>query len=385
MTASPSVEIRRTPQVVAASETLPGRARPSLVLRAQPGVNLASERARFRLAARAHGAVTGPHLPEVVLDGSDEAIPRLAFDSVAVADGERVATLLSSSDWPLPFEAAIGFVEAFAHTLTAAHETRDPETGAPCTFGVLGWGNFFFDPEGRFSMVGLGAPLTVGLAPFTPGTYAAPEMLAGGAPSPGADVFAGLSLQRSLLGSVDLPDVLRRLFRYVPRPSDARIAADFLKMNHRIFAGAPAKRPSAAECLDALWHAWRALGVRPDLRAFEQVIGELLRGEAARTKRVLRVGPRGEWFAWDGEDRVALTRRASLRRLLDAIAEEGRPVLSVEALLQAGWPGERVVGGSGAARVYVAVATLRKLGLRTAIERCDDGYRVSPAVRLLRE
>ena len=37
------------------------------------------------------------------------------------------------------------------------------------------------------------------------------------------------------------------------------------------------------------------------------------------------------------------------------------------------------VGLSGPGRVYVALSTLRKLGLRDVLERCDDGYRLDGA------
>ncbi|MEQ1569632.1 MAG: hypothetical protein ABMA64_28615, partial [Myxococcota bacterium] len=77
---------------------------------------------------------------------------------------------------------------------------------------------------------------------------------------------------------------------------------------------------------------------------------------------------------------VDLTRRPSLRRIVHALAagaREGR-ALGLDDVLAAGWPGERVVPRAATNRVYVAVATLRKLGL--AVVTTDDGYRLDPAV-----
>jgi hypothetical protein len=54
--------------------------------------------------------------------------------------------------------------------------------------------------------------------------------------------------------------------------------------------------------------------------------------------------------------------------------------LTLDALLAAGWPGERVVPAAGANRVYVALTTLRKLGLRGLVLSQDDGYLIDPAV-----
>ena len=70
--------------------------------------------------------------------------------------------------------------------------------------------------------------------------------------------------------------------------------------------------------------------------------------------------------------------------MLRALTEQRRQApgraLSLEALLEAGWPGERLRGRSGASRVYVAVATLRRLGLGGTLRRTDDGYLLDPNV-----
>ena len=66
-------------------------------------------------------------------------------------------------------------------------------------------------------------------------------------------------------------------------------------------------------------------------------------------------------------------------------ARRERPgqTLSVEALLGAGWPGETVLSEAGASRVYVAVSTLRRMGLRDVLRRVDDGYLIDPEVPLV--
>jgi hypothetical protein len=50
------------------------------------------------------------------------------------------------------------------------------------------------------------------------------------------------------------------------------------------------------------------------------------------------------------------------------------------ALLELGWPGERVRHESGMLRVYTAIRRLRALGLADALETRDDGYLLSPRV-----
>ena len=83
---------------------------------------------------------------------------------------------------------------------------------------------------------------------------------------------------------------------------------------------------------------------------------------------------------------VDLETRAPLRRILAALANERveRPgdCLAVEQLVAAGWPGERIGYAAATNRVHVALATLRKLGLRDVLVRGEGGYLLTPGVRL---
>jgi predicted ATPase len=94
----------------------------------------------------------------------------------------------------------------------------------------------------------------------------------------------------------------------------------------------------------------------------------------------------GSWFEADGR-RISLTTRRSLAGLLARLAQEqtvgtGRSV-AIEALFEAGWPGERVAEKSARRRVYVAIDTLRSLGLGAAILQQDRGYFLDPAVQVV--
>lgn len=93
---------------------------------------------------------------------------------------------------------------------------------------------------------------------------------------------------------------------------------------------------------------------------------------------VFRIERGGAWFEPPGGGRVTLEHRKTLQTLLRTLVEASqattRRALSVEDLLAAGWPGERVLPQAGASRVYVAMTTLRRLGLRALIERGPDGY-----------
>jgi tetratricopeptide (TPR) repeat protein len=98
----------------------------------------------------------------------------------------------------------------------------------------------------------------------------------------------------------------------------------------------------------------------------------------------LVVGPDARWFRSPGGAKVDLTRRRQLRLILSALAaarrEQPGRALTVEALLASGWPGESVLAEAGASRVYVAVSTLRRMGLRDVLQRQDTGYLIDPDV-----
>jgi tetratricopeptide (TPR) repeat protein len=86
----------------------------------------------------------------------------------------------------------------------------------------------------------------------------------------------------------------------------------------------------------------------------------------------------------DTGEAVSLARRKAVRGVLRALVDArltrpGIPV-AVESLVSAGWPGEKVLPAAGAERVYAAIATLRRLGLRGVIAQEADGYLV-PADR----
>jgi predicted ATPase len=115
--------------------------------------------------------------------------------------------------------------------------------------------------------------------------------------------------------------------------------------------------------------------------------GITLDAERADDTSSLVIGPSARWFRTPGGVKVDLARRRPLRLILAALgtARRERPgrALTVDALLAGGWPGEIVLPEAGASRVYVAVCTLRRMGLRDFLQRTDDGYLIDPAVAVV--
>jgi tetratricopeptide (TPR) repeat protein len=154
------------------------------------------------------------------------------------------------------------------------------------------------------------------------------------------------------------------------------VAMDFLAATHRVLFGESTVASLRARA-PAHEHARLTLRVlrgleggssRPDDR--------LVLFEAEQRLRVgedidVRFGPRSaEW-------------RLVLALAAHRIAPDA-PSLSADALVAAGWPGERLSPESAKNRLHVALAKLRKLGLRDVLLRYVDGYALSPGLVVLR-
>ena len=97
---------------------------------------------------------------------------------------------------------------------------------------------------------------------------------------------------------------------------------------------------------------------------------------------MLLIGPEANWFRLSGGASCNLRRRRALRAILRTLVSLHRDQpgvgLSIEDLLAIGWPGERVIPYAGANRVYVALTTLRNMGLRGQLILQRSGYMLDP-------
>ena len=90
----------------------------------------------------------------------------------------------------------------------------------------------------------------------------------------------------------------------------------------------------------------------------------------------------------DGEE-IELGTRYVLRRLLLALCDLhdeslGRS-MSLDELVEAGWPDEQMTYESGVRRVYSAIRNLRKLGFEEIVLTGENGYLIDPDIRVVRE
>lgn len=139
--------------------------------------------------------------------------------------------------------------------------------------------------------------------------------------------------------------------------------------------------------------AAQSTDVRIAVRALRRALAEEGPGpSSARRPSIaptqLEVAHDASWFQPPEGERVSLARRRALRLLLAKLVEEriasrGATVRTAD-LVAAGWPGEALAPDVGADRVYTALSTLRKLGLKSALQNRGDGYRVDPDLAVVR-
>ncbi len=226
----------------------------------------------------------------------------------------------------------------------------------------------------------------------------APEVAAGVAPTPGADSYALTLFLRAQMAFVELPAVFLRVLSGAPLDGDADAAVMQLYLVSKVqsLAAQPSEPPQRRGD-PWRWRVAAVAGARLGARRGRLLLRGSRRPSLSDAQRLpdavpdptnptpaIRVGQDGQWLETPNGMRHDLGTRRPLRRLLLALAtarrEQVGSTLSIEQLLQAGWPGENPLPEAGSNRVYVAVSTLRKLGLGESLQRWDGGYRLDPQV-----
>lgn len=127
----------------------------------------------------------------------------------------------------------------------------------------------------------------------------------------------------------------------------------------------------------------RSMHVRTALR---MLAGPRDRSPASATAGAWTVGPEARWFAAPGDPTVSLGRRGAARRILMALVTRRLVMpgaaMTADALIEVGWPGEKVMYEAGLRRARMAIVELRSLGLRDLLRTRDDGYLLDPGVPL---
>ena len=83
-----------------------------------------------------------------------------------------------------------------------------------------------------------------------------------------------------------------------------------------------------------------------------------------------------------------MRRRQAIRRLLVALVDLHASApgagSTIAELIEAGWPGERILPSAAPNRFHNAMAVLRTLGLRGMLVTTEEGYMLDPAITVVR-
>lgn len=125
-----------------------------------------------------------------------------------------------------------------------------------------------------------------------------------------------------------------------------------------------------------------------DVRFAERLLARAIAAFESTTEReVLHVGKDTSSFRLGARAEVDLRRKRATRLMMRALVDKRvafpGELLSVDALVQATWPGERILPHAALSRAYVTVLMLRNLGLRSVLLQREGGYYLDPNVEIV--
>lgn len=368
-------------------------ATPCVVLAPGPNADPGHVADAFAEIEGVHAVLDQPQVPRVAMRGVADGTPYLELDCDAVMDGPELYRLLMNAGQRMSQGSADGFISSLLLAMQAAHAMTDPSGNKPVCLGRLSYANLLFSPDGRFHLVGYGRNFPIendsGGHDGWVTTFQSPEVAMGGQPTPAGDYVALLIFARSLLPAVEMSPMISRVMRGDIRPSDQELV-ECLGWHAQHMIGAPVgRRKSIEEAKAVADHIRRLSSTTPSLEGFRSFVAGLLtrsvppRGvvnAAPQSTPDLVVGFEMSWVAGpDGEQHLLGRPHGRIvAAFVDRHREAPGAALTTQDLLQAGWPGERLVANAGVNRVYVALTQLRRMGLRNVLEHREGGYRLAP-------
>lgn len=360
-----------------------------VVVVAAPGVDRDLAREALAPFARAHAASEHPMVPRAseVLD--HEGTPFVELASNATIDGLELVTRFIAHRHRIAYAEADALLDALFELLARA----------PAPVGRLSLASLLAAPDGGLFLVGLGHAVAIddpsGDIAITHAVHQAPEVALGGPRTSGGDFVAAWLLWRALVPHVDVPETLARALRGESGDDERVVAETLRELDERLALAPLGARASYADLCASRARIRTTLSVTPDPEGLARTIADVVlglpldgssgvEGMDEPTEESVALGPHAAWIDTGRGERLKLgpSLRNILALLLAQHLREPARTLSTWDLLEAGWPGEKIAAQSGANRVYAAINRLRNMGLRSTLERHDDGYRIVPGARL---
>ncbi len=341
----------------------------------------------------AHNATDHPLIPKVLEVADEPAIALLDFPGVA--DGNTMLQRVSERQLKLSYGAADAFIAQLRDALRSAHTRRSPLGDRPLCLGRIAYGNLLFARDGSFCVIGFGHNVITddasGHFSGEPACFQAPEVaVKSELMTPQGDYLALLLLMRSLMPMVDFPASFEKVvLGQLPGPESEVIRSSLEWFNTNVYGAPPDQRASIDEAVAVSTRIREALDLKLEPDEFRATVTRLLEAEPAPAsvgETTLELGPGARWIRIDAGDEVTVSRRGPMRGiLLELLAQRERDDgvgADCDQLFAAGWPGETLGEASRRNRVYVAISTLRRMGLREGIIHDGDGYRFAPQWRI---
>lgn len=209
-------------------------------------------------------------------------------------------------------------------------------------------------------------------------------------------LYGGRAMAEALAGRTTEAEVyIERARRALVRVPGA--VGDALVRAHTAVVTLAAGRADAEQ--RGQWQAWLdALGepqgssdapraaANLDVRFALRMLSQMLTATSTQSAALV-IEDDGRGLRIEGRERVDLGRRVTLRRIVLALHEQytAHPgvALSMDTLVERGWPSQSILPEAASTRLRVAISTLRKLGLRPLLLTRDDGYLFDPSLRVI--
>jgi predicted ATPase len=141
-------------------------------------------------------------------------------------------------------------------------------------------------------------------------------------------------------------------------------------------APGPAGEPSVAQVSD---------DVRTAIRILSPALSEGPTSRPSFAASALVVAADGQWFRPPEGTWHDLRQRTVARALLGVLVDRHRKgTVDLDTLRQIAWPGEKMTASAAANRIHVALAELRKRGLKGLLQRSGNGYEIDAGLEIQR-
>jgi len=183
----------------------------------------------------------------------------------------------------------------------------------------------------------------------------------------GEAVATRLGLRQSMAASQDLIAILHAQRDDQVRPTTDPVAAALV----------------ASWTGGALAEVEACLQAHPPRSTFQRWFHALARQARPRVQPWV-IAPDGTSLGPPRGDVIDLSRRGPLRRVLSALAharvQHPGQAVDPQALVEAGWPGQRILPDAARTRLYGVIRELRRHGLTDVLQTVAEGYRLDPEV-----